>query len=390
LKTDEVFCQHAGVCGGCSLLSLTYRDQLASKTAAIGRILAGMQARGVHLAPPEFEPAFPVDSSPRGFRQKVAFVFGPDPGGRGFVMGHYARGSQSIVPVAECPVHSDRGNRVAFALRDHLARAGIGAAGSSRSGVLRHLLVRTSQDGPQAVAMLVVTRNDKALRKPVRALLDSDERPDGFLINIHDGPGPFMVGPETLRIAGQRHIHETINGMSYLVSPAAFFQTNAVAAAALQRAVVAGIGVGGRVLDLYCGSGLFSLALAGANTRVVGIEESGQAIRDAEANARLNRIEPGRVRFVCARVEDGLARLARDIWDAVVLDPPRQGCPPSVIGAVFERVQPARAVYVSCNPAALATELPAILRAGYHVESIRAVDMFPHTDHIETVVQLSR
>jgi 23S rRNA (uracil1939-C5)-methyltransferase len=96
------------------------------------------------------------------------------------------------------------------------------------------------------------------------------------------------------------------------------------------------------------------------------------------------------VRFIAASVEEAIPRLAGDRWDAVVLDPPRQGCPPSVLTAVFERMKPARAVYVSCNPDALAKDLPVILKAGYRVSQVQAVDMFPHTDHIETVVVLGR
>ncbi len=337
------------------------------------------------MASPLFIPIVDLDGeSPRSFRQKVAFVFGPGSGGRGLVMGHYERGSHRIVPVEECPVHSARGNRIAFALRDHLARAGIPAA------LLRYVIIRTTKDDREAVAMLVVTRNDKSIRKPVRALLDSDERPDGFFININDKPGPFMIGPETIRIEGRSHVRETVGGLSYLISPAAFFQTNTRAAAVLQRCVAEGVSRAARVLDLYCGSGLFSLPLAKAGLRVTGIDEDRQAIRDAEMNVRLNRIPDGHVRFMSARVEDGLARVAREPWDAVILDPPRQGCPKPILSAVFEGMAPARAVYVSCNPDMLATELPAILNAGYRAERIEAVDMFPHTDHIETVVRLSR
>ncbi|PYS10601.1 MAG: hypothetical protein DMG15_20360 [Acidobacteria bacterium] len=262
--------------------------------------------------------------------------------------------------------------------------------GPSLAGVLRYLIIRTTKDDREAVAMIVVTRNDKSLRKPVRALLDSKDRPDGFLINIHDSPGPFMIGPKTIRIEGRSHVRETIGRLSYVISPAAFFQTNAGAAAALQKCVTEGVCGAERVLDLYCGSGLFSLPLAAAGARVAGIDENLQAIQDAKMNVRLNRIPDARVRFLSVRVEEELAKTAQGAWDAVILDPPRQGCPKPILAGVFQGIAPPRAVYVSCNPDMLAVELPAILNAGYRAERIEAVDMFPHTDHIETVVRLVR
>jgi 23S rRNA (uracil1939-C5)-methyltransferase len=334
-----------------------------------------------------------MDAGPDGpwcFRQKVAFVFGSDAGGRGLIMGHYEKTSHRIVPVQECPVHSTRGNRIAFALRDHLASAGIKSAGTSLSGVLRHLIIRTTEDDREAVVLLVVTRNDKSLRRPVRALLDSDERPDGFLININDEPGPFMIGPKTIRIDGRSHVRETVGGISYLVSPEAFFQTNVRAARVLQRCVIEGIRGAEHILDLYCGSGLFSLPLAASGARVAGIEENRQAVEDAETNVRLNRIPRGRTRFISGRVEEQLLSVQRQVWDGAILDPPRQGCPEAVLSIVFQKIAPARAVYVSCNADKLGTELPFILDAGYEAERIEAIDMFPHTDHIETVVRLLR
>ncbi len=368
---------------------LSYSQQLDSKEGEL-------RSRLAHLLPkPQsstrlFAPVFPETASPQCFRQKAAFVFGTGHRGRGLVMGHYERGSHRVAPVEECPVHSARANRVAFALRDQLVRAGIRAAGPSLTGILRHLIIRTTGDDHEAVAMLVVTRNDKSLRRPVRALLDSSNCPDGFFINIDDEPGPFMVGPRTIRIAGRSHVRETVGGISYLVSPDSFFQTNVRGAAVLQRHVIAGVRGAARVLDLYCGSGLFSLPLAAAGVRVAGIDENRQAIQDAQANVRLNRIDSGRVRFFSSRVEDAIARAAREAWDAIILDPPRQGCPKPVLDAVFHRIAPPRVVYVSCNPVALADELPTILAAGYAIERIDGVDMFPHTDHIEIVVRLTR
>jgi 23S rRNA (uracil1939-C5)-methyltransferase len=363
-----VICRHYGACGGCSLQHLTYAKQIAAKEAVLQKLLPGFS--------PRFVPIEVSSEEPSRFRQKVAFVF------QGGVMGHYERGSNRIMAVEECPVHSDRGNRIAFALRDRLRSASVAP------GILRHLIIRTTQDDREAVAMLVVTRNDKSLRKPVHSLLESNDRPDGFFVNINDKPGPFMVGPQTIRIDGRSQVRETVGGLSYLISPEAFFQTNVRAASVLQRWVAERVGGAQRVLDLYCGSGLLSLPLAAAGVRVIGIEENRQAVRDAEANMRLNRIPADRARFIAARVEDGLGRVAREAWDAVILDPPRQGCPASVLERVFRGFATPRAVYVSCNPEVLAVELPRILNYGYSVERIEAVDMFPHTDHIETLVHL--
>jgi 23S rRNA (uracil1939-C5)-methyltransferase len=340
----------------------------------------------------------PLIASPREseFRQKAAFVFGSAPRGRGLVMGHYAAQTKQIVPVEECPVHSARANRIAFALRDRLARAGIAAA-DAPGGILRHLIVRTTEDGSEAVAMLVVTRNDRSLRAPVRSVLASADSPDGFFLNINTRPGPYMVGDETIKIAGLSRVREKAmadapdaRGVDFLVSPQAFFQTNVGAARELVRLVLDGVGAAGRVLDLYCGSGLFALPIAAKGVHVTAIEEQRQAIEDLKVNLKLNRIAPARVRSIAARVEDAIARVSRESWDAVVLDPPRDGCAPQVLLTVFEHIRPARAVYVSCNPEALARELPDIVKSGYGIDRLQAIDMFPHTEHIEAVLTLRR
>jgi 23S rRNA (uracil1939-C5)-methyltransferase len=327
----------------------------------------------------------PLIPSPREdrFRHKVAFVFGADRRGR-LVMGHYAAGSRTVVPVDECPVHSDRGNRLAFALRDVLARAAIEPA------LLRHVLVRTTEAGDQASVMLLVSRNDRSLRAPVRAFLAGPEPPDGLSINVNDRPGPLMVGRETLKIAGRVQVRERALGASFLVAPDAFFQTNVGAARDVLRLVMAGVGGARRVLDLYSGAGLFTVPLAAAGVAVTAVEESARSVDDAARNLRLNRIPERRVRLIRARVEDALPRFGHDRFDVVVLDPPRQGCVPTVLDAIVEDVRPARVVYVSCNPEALAPDLARFRGAGYATAALQAVDMFPHTEHIETVVTLTR
>jgi 23S rRNA (uracil1939-C5)-methyltransferase len=392
-----MICRHFGDCGGCSLQDVPYAEQLARKH----RILDGQLTRAAGRRLPAVDPVTGMDVSgdagPWAFRHKVTFAFGQGPRGRGLVMGHYARESNRLIPVDECPVHSARGNRIAFALRDALVRANVPAAGPRLDGLVRHVIVRTTADERQAVAMLVVTHNDKRLRTPVRAVMAGPDAPDGFVVNVHDRPGPFMVGRESLVVAGRGQVRETAFGTAFLISPTAFFQTNVRAAGVLLDTVLTAIPASPprRVLDLYSGSGLFGLPLAARGHTVTMVEENPQAMKDAAENIRTNRLVASRIRLICERAEDALTPSRHrgpaigDI-DVAVVDPPRDGCPPAVTEALFTRLRPPRVFYVSCNPDALARELPAILEAGYRVERILPVDMFPHTEHVEVIVELAR
>ena len=365
-------CQHFSVCGGCSLPGVPYTDQLRQKRDRL-RHLLGRDVPALLPSPREDR-----------YRHKVAFVFGSDRSGREIVMGHYAAGSRRIVPIEECPAHSDRGNQLAFSLRDQLVRAQV------PPDLLRHLLIRTTGDGRQASVMLVVTENHKALRAPIRSFLSLANPPDGFFVNINSRPGPLMVGPKTIRIAGRDHVREDgIGSASYLISPTAFFQTNIGAARELVRLVMDGVSGATRVLDLYSGTGLFTVPIALTGAFVTAVEESAEAEEDATLNLRLNRIDPRRVRLIRACTEQALERLTRERFDVVVIDPPRQGAEPMVLPAVVHDIQPERVAYVSCIDAP-AADLPMMEAAGYRTRLVQPVDMFPHTEHIETVVLLSR
>ncbi len=141
-------------------------------------------------------------------------------------------------------------------------------------------------------------------------------------------------------------------------------------------------------MDLYAGAGLFALPLAQRGHTVTAVEENREAVADGEASLRLNRISPERCRFVAKPVEAALRGMTSA--DVVVLDPPREGCTPAVLEHVFGRMQPDVAVYVSCNPEALARDLSSIARHRYAIQSIQPVDMFPHTAHVEAVAVLTR
>ena len=145
------------------------------------------------------------------------------------------------------------------------------------------------------------------------------------------------------------------------------------------------------MLDLYCGSGLFSLPIAksGRGGDGDGGESPGDRAMRKPMSASIAAAGADPIHGGASRGRAWRGS-RKDPWDAVVLDPPRQGCPPAVIAGVFERIRPARVVYVSCSPDALAKELPVILKTGYRVTRVQPVDMFPHTDHIETVMAFER
>jgi 23S rRNA (uracil1939-C5)-methyltransferase len=384
-------CRHAGACGGCAWQHVAYPEQLRRKAAALGTLLRRTMEGDMPRVLPTIGMPVGEDGMPWQFRQKAAFVFDAAPAG-GLAMGHFARGTNEVVAVAECPVHSERANRIAFALRDALVSAGVSASGQRTSGLVRHVVVRTTKDDAEAVAMLVAARDDEALRAPLAALASGPEKPEGLVLNLHDRPGPYLVGRESKRVAGTGHVKEQALGPAFLVSPSSFFQTNVAAAATLVRLVVEALpGESGlRVLDLYSGSGLFALPLAARGHRVTAVEGSRKGVKDAELNRRLNKIPDARLELVCAPVEKALPRLEPGSFDAVILDPPREGSPPEVIRGVFGRLKPARGILVSCDPEALSRELPLAVAAGYRVLRVQPVDMFPHTPHIEAVAVLER
>jgi 23S rRNA (uracil1939-C5)-methyltransferase len=383
-------CRHFGIdaasgpgpCGGCTWQHIAYPEQLRLKT----RIVHELVRAAVPDAPAaKLTLAGTPGDDPWGYRNKVHFVFGSRDSG--LTMGHYARGSRRVIPVVECPVHHPRGNALAFAARDTFAAAGLEAAGRDR-GSLRSLAIRVAQHTSEVMATLIVSSDrDRRVRVATRRLLEHSP-PTSMHLNVHARDDAFVFGPSTRHLYGSGRLREIVADTSFLISPAAFFQTNVAAAALLVRLVLDAIRPVQTVLDLYAGSGLFAIPLAAAGNTVMAIEENRIAVADGKAALALNRAAQPRCRFVAGRVESTLRSVRAA--DVVVLDPPREGCSPSVLRELFQRVRPAHAVYVSCNPEALASDLRRIVEAGYGVTDVQPVDMFPHTAHVETIVRLDR
>ena len=372
-------------CGGCSWQHIAYPEQLRLKTALVTRLLR----EAVPAAPPAraMLTTTPLDA-PWAYRHKVHFVFGTAGGRRPrLVMGHYARGSRRVVEVHECPVHAADGNARAFALRDACVKAGVSAA--ARGGALKSVAVRVARRTPERMMTVVVAdAADRALRAATRRAFDAAGGATALHLNLHPRANAFIFGDVTRRISGPERLRDEVAGASFLISPTAFFQTNVDAGELLVDLVRRALPAGVPVLDLYAGAGLFALPLALAGHDVVAVEQNAAAVADGEASRALNRIPPGRCRWLAATAEHALARV--EACDTVVLDPPRDGCSPAVRQRLFAERRPGLAVYVSCNPETLARDLAVAAGQGYTVESLQPVDMFPHTPHVETVAVLRR
>ena len=199
-----------------------------------------------------------------------------------------------------------------------------------------------------------------------------------------------MLGPHSEVLYGPGYIHEQLGDFTFRISPRAFYQINPIQTEVLYRTALDYAGLTGKetVVDAYCGTGTIGVFASRDAARVIGVESNRDAVRDAISNAKANRAD--NVRFYTADASDFLQGMASagEHADVIILDPPRAGSDERFLSAVTA-VAPERVVYVSCNPETLARDLGYLTRHGYRVTRIQPVDMFPHTEHVETVVLLS-
>ena len=383
-------CRHADLCGGCAWQHIAYPEQLRLKTDMLQRLLRDSLGRHTPRVLPMRPSPGPPGEAPRGYRNKNHFVFADDRGR--LVMGHYRKGSTRVLPVDECPVHAPDANRLAFAVRDALIEGRVPPVNADLSrGVVRHIIVRAAHGTDERMVTLVVRTLDKRAPAAASTALASVAPQASLHLNLHDEVSSYLLGPSTKTMVGRDRLREQVHDVSYLVSPAAFFQTNVAAASVMVELALGAIPRDQHhVLDLYAGAGLFALPLARRGHKVVAVEENASAVADGVAARRLNGLSEAQCRFLTGRTEDVITsprhRLAADV---VVLDPPRLGCEPRVLSQVFERLRPRHVVYVSCHPPALANDLAFAAQAGYVARRVQPLDMFPHTTHIETVVHLT-
>ena len=261
----------------------------------------------------------------------------------------------------------------------------------AHTGLLRHIYVRRGAVSGQILVCLVV--NGRSIPK-AHLLIAKLKLIPGFstlVLSVNTKKGNAVLGDEFLTLYGPGYIEDTLCGLTFRLSPRSFYQVNHHQAQRLYEAAItqARISRNDTVLDLYCGVGTITLAMAKAAGKVIGVEVIPQAVEDAKDNARRNGIE--NAEFLCA--DAGQAALALEESgvraDVVTVDPPRKGLSSDAIEAL-SRMAPRRIVYVSCDPATLARDVALLKEKGYTLRSVQAADLFPRCAHVETVVLLSQ
>ena len=230
-----------------------------------------------------------------------------------------------------------------------------------------------------------------ALDELILRLREQEPSLTGILLNHNQRGDNVILGDKTDVLWGEPMLEDRLCGHSFLLSPEAFYQVNHAQAEKLYACALEFAGLTGQetVIDLYCGAGTITLVLAEQAKRVVGVEIVPEAVENAKRNAIRNGIE--NVEFLCADAGQAARRLAlRGVLpDVLVVDPPRKGLDETARDAILKMLPP-RVVYVSCDPATLARDVAELCGTGYTLERAQAFDLFPRTNHVETVVLLRR
>jgi 23S rRNA (uracil1939-C5)-methyltransferase len=361
---------------------LPYERQLQAKAEQVGDALRRIGRLEGHV----LEPIVPAQETWR-YRNKLEFSFGDD--GRGeLVCGFHAPGSwERIVPVEDCLLQSKRGNAARAAVLRWCRERGLQAYDRrAQQGLLRNLVVREGRRTGELQVRLVTSDEDADLEGLPEAV-----RADSVLWTRAAGAGETTAGGETTVLHGTDAIEEELAGLRFRISAEAFFQTNTEMAERLLGVAGDYAGLQGweRVLDLFCGIGTISLALAARAGEIWALEIVPEAVADAIDNARRNAVD--NARFFAGDVRLALRELVERAGrpDVLVVDPPRAGLSQKVVRRIVEAA-PKRIVYVSCNPTTLAPNAAQLEEAGYALRRVRPVDMFPQTPHIECVALLER
>lgn len=399
----EPFCSHFGVCGGCKWQCLSYEEQLKYKQKQVFDNLTRIGK--VEL--PEFRPILGSEKT-RFYRNKLEFTFSnkrwlteeevkqdvkyDQMNAVGF---HIPGAFDKVLAIDKCWLQDDISNQIRNAVRDYAYAHNFPFFDlRTQEGLLRNIMIRTSSTGELMVVLQCKVTDDEGRRKMeeiLQFMADSFPQITSLMYVINNKCNDTIGDLDVEVFKGNDHIFEEMEGLRFKVGPKSFYQTNSEQAYNLYKVAREFAGLTGNelVYDLYTGTGTIANFVARQARKVVGIEYVPEAIEDAKVNSALNGIDntlfyAGDMKDILTN--DFIAEHGRP--DVIITDPPRAGMHNDVIDVILA-AEPKRIVYVSCNPATQARDLQ-LLDGKYKVTAVQPVDMFPHTYHVENVVQLER
>ncbi len=377
-------CPHSGPCGGCQFRHMDYAEELEAKRQRVEDALR--RVGGVDITVDTIHGA----ADTHRYRNKVQFPVAQGKGGVN--VGLFRARSHDVIDVPDCLLQSKDANRLGRALKTWMERGGVSAYDEGAGkGLVRHLYVRTNRAG-ESLACVVV--NGKKLPDEmglVSALRDCVSGLVGVVLNVNRKDTNVILGDSYRTLWGRDWLEEALCGLTFRLSVPSFFQINREQTEVLYGRAVDFAGLTGSqtVLDLYCGIGTISLTMAQRAGRVIGAEIVPEAIEDAKGNARRNGVT--NAEFFCGDAGEIAHKLAAEGVrpDVICVDPPRKGLAPDVPDLLAD-MAPKRIVYVSCDPATLARDVKRLGERGYMVVRAEAVDLFPRTQHVESVLLLEK
>ena len=391
MEDTEPNCPHFGDCGGCSYQTMSYDNQLKLKEDMVKGILdkaikGDYRFEGILGSPVQW-----------GYRNKMEFSFGDQFKDGPLALGMHKKNSfHDIVTVDNCNIVDKDYNIILRCVLDYCAKRELPFYHKLRhEGYIRHLLVRRTTKTKELLVALVTT-SDAEMKKKADLMrlveeikaLDLSAKLCGVIHIINDGLADVVQSDETRVLYGQEYVYEELLGLKFKISVFSFFQTNSLGAEVLYSKAREYIGEtkDKLIFDLYSGTGTIAQILAPVAKKVVGVEIIEEAVEAAKVNASLNNLDN------CEFIAGDVLKVIDDLHDKpdlIVLDPPRDGINPKALQKIIN-FGVDRMVYISCKPTSLARDLEILQEQGYKVEKACAVDMFPGTVHVETVVLLSQ
>lgn len=374
-------CLHYTKCGGCQFRHMNYAEELEAKRIRVEDALRRLGGADIHVS--AILGAEQVDR----YRNKAQF-----PVAKGPRIGFYRPRSHDVIDVDDCLLQGEAAARLRGAVKEWMAEYSIPAYNERTfTGLVRHVYVRTNRAGRSLCCLLVNGRGVPREAELVRALRRAEPNLAGIVLGVNEKHNNVILGDSYRTLWGEDFLSDTLCGLTFRLSVPSFYQVNPAQTEVLYGKALEFAGLTGAetVLDLYCGIGTISLVMARKAGMVWGAEVVPQAVDDAIANARRNHIE--NARFLCADAGEAARYLEGEGVrpDVVCVDPPRKGLAEDVVDTIAD-MGPERVVYVSCDPGTLGRDVKRFAGRGYTLKKAVAVDMFPRTAHVETVVLLSR